>query len=300
MLGRSHLAFGVATSVGLVALTGAGERVHYERFTYVLDGRTHALTISHLDPLIWVLVGLSAGLGSVLPDIDQPGSLITQIPAHQTTALRRVGTSLGKWPGSGATRFTLSVANVCGKLLTTMLGGYATRTDAFYALLLFTVAALAGALAIVFRWLPPVQILSLAVQVRHAAALGLATIASVAGLVAAGGVAGLVHRLPGHHRGWTHAPPVAAALVITLLLLGPAVFPALPCVGAAFGFGYASHLIADALTISGIPRFLPGEQRPSLHLLPSHLRVRTGSISETLFNLCWPVILVATIVISGT
>jgi membrane-bound metal-dependent hydrolase YbcI (DUF457 family) len=115
--------------------------------------------------------------------------------------------------------------------------------------------------------------------------------------MAVGGIATLVNRLPGHHRGWTHAPPVAAGIAVAAGVLGPSLFPALPGVGAAFGLGYTSHLVADALTIRGIPLLWPGRRQPSLHLLPRPLRIRTGSAGEAIFNLCWPPALLAVIVI---
>src|SRR5581483_12262227 len=130
-------------------------------------------------------------------------------------------------------------------------------------------------------------ILAVPVQGRHLLALALGGLAVGAALLAGGGVAGLVHRLPGHHRGWTHAPPFALALAVLSFALGPELLPALPGVGAAFAVGYLSHLAADALTIRGIPLWWPGQDAPSLHLLPRLLRVRTGSGGEAAFNVCW-------------
>jgi membrane-bound metal-dependent hydrolase YbcI (DUF457 family) len=150
--------------------------------------------------------------------------------------------------------------------------------------------------AIVARWLPPPAILSWPIHLRHLLVLILAVLAGSALLVRLGGVAGLVHRLPGHHRGWTHAPPVALALTAAALAMGPVLAPSLRGVGAALATGYISHLLADALTIRGIPLWLPGKTQPSLHLLPGPLRVRTGGAGERLFNLCWPVILVGLVV----
>jgi membrane-bound metal-dependent hydrolase YbcI (DUF457 family) len=133
------------------------------------------------------------------------------------------------------------------------------------------------------------------VQTRDALALVLTVLALAALLLRLGGVAGLVNRLPGHHRGWTHAPPIALALALLSMAIGPILLPNLPGIGAAFATGYISHLAADALTIRGIPLCWPGTGRPSLHLLPGLLRVRTGGAGETVFNLCWPVVLVALI-----
>ena len=52
-------------------------------------------------------------------------------------------------------------------------------------------------------------------------------------------------------------------------------------VGLALGLGYASHVvIADAMTIAGVPLIWPASRR--FHLLPRFLRVRTGGPAEWL------------------
>ncbi len=183
--------------------------------------------------------------------------------------------------------------------MSALLGGYAGRLDRPFTLLLWLLALLAGAEAVVARWLPPEGLLVWEEQWRQAYALAIGSIGAAAALVAAGGVSGLVNRLPGHHRGWTHAPPAAIALCLLSIALGPALVPALPGIGAAFGFGYISHLVADALTIRGIPLWWPGESRSSLHLLPRSVRVRTGSVGESLFNLCWPLVVAVLVIVGG-
>ena len=300
MLGHTHCAFGVATATPLVALTGIGLGAigRYDRFTYPLAG-SRVLSVPHLSPAVWIALVVAAGLGSLLPDIDQPGSLVTRLPANQTRALQRARAGVGRAPGSGPARATLAAADAGGRLVTALLGGYAGRLDRAFTLLLWLLTLLAGAEAAAARWLPPDSLLSLSVQWRHACALALGLLAISAGLVAAGGGSGLVNRLPGHHRGWTHAPPAAIALCLLSLALGPALVPALPGIGAAFGFGYISHLVADSLTIRGIPLWWPGETQPSLHLLPRHVRVRTGSAGEALFNVCWPVLVIAIVIVAG-
>jgi membrane-bound metal-dependent hydrolase YbcI (DUF457 family) len=159
--------------------------------------------------------------------------------------------------------------------------------------LLYLLASLFLALAALARWLPPQALLSWTVETRHAVALACLVAAGIAVLIALGGVAGVVHRLPGHHRGWTHAPPVAIAITLLACAFGPSLFPALPGVGPAFAAGYISHLASDALTIRGIPLWWPGSHQPSLHLLPRALRVRTGGPREGVFNLIWPLALAA-------
>ena len=49
----------------------------------------------------------------------------------------------------------------------------------------------------------------------------------------------------------------------------------------ALSLGYASHLVADACTKSGIPAFYPNNKR--VHLLPRALRLTTGSLAEEAF-----------------
>lgn len=84
----------------------------------------------------------------------------------------------------------------------------------------------------------------------------------------------LAHRTFGH-RGFLHSPK---ALALLGLLLTPSVFwwgigPPL-----ALWTGYASHLLLDACTPYGIPRYRNSAYR--LHLLPPALRLRTGSEAE--------------------
>jgi hypothetical protein len=70
---------------------------------------------------------------------------------------------------------------------------------------------------------------------------------------------------------WPNLPPVVAWLGAYL-----------PVLGTAFSVGYLLHLMADALTLQGIPLGLvPGD----LHLLPRGLRLTTGSPTEILFVL---------------
>ena len=51
---------------------------------------------------------------------------------------------------------------------------------------------------------------------------------------------------------------------------------------AALSLGYASHLMGDACTLTGIPLFYPTQVR--FHLLPAALRIRTGdALEEVIF-----------------
>ncbi len=61
--------------------------------------------------------------------------------------------------------------------------------------------------------------------------------------------------------------------------------------GLAFGLGYASHIVlADALTVTGVPLLWPSARR--FHLLPRPLRVRTGGPAEQLIFLAITALLI--------
>ncbi len=83
----------------------------------------------------------------------------------------------------------------------------------------------------------------------------------------------LLHRSFGH-RGLLHSLRGllgASLLALPLLLLGWPLFVGLV-------LGYASHLVGDACTKSGLPLLYPDPRR--LHLLPRPLRLTTGSQAE--------------------
>lgn len=73
------------------------------------------------------------------------------------------------------------------------------------------------------------------------------------------------------HRGITHSL-LALALVGALALR-------FPPWGLALALGYSSHLIADAVTIEGIPLLYPWGRM--FHLLPPHTRLKTGGLVES-------------------
>jgi len=52
-------------------------------------------------------------------------------------------------------------------------------------------------------------------------------------------------------------------------------------VGLALGLGYLSHLLADSMTIDGIPLWAPFSEK-KFHILPTLLRVRSGGPVEPL------------------
>ncbi len=76
------------------------------------------------------------------------------------------------------------------------------------------------------------------------------------------------------HRGLLHSPLILLPLG---LLLVPLAFWLGWSGAAALWLGYASHLLADACTPSGIPLWPLGQR---LHLLPPLWRIRTGSAAE--------------------
>ena len=80
------------------------------------------------------------------------------------------------------------------------------------------------------------------------------------------------------HRGLTHTLPVAALVGLIVALLAPALLAY-----TVFG-AYASHLLLDALTRSGVPLAWPLTWAP-VRLLPGPLQVRTGGWREGVFVL---------------
>lgn len=74
------------------------------------------------------------------------------------------------------------------------------------------------------------------------------------------------------HRGITHS--ILATLAVWAVI---ALFSR-PLVTAAVVGGYASHLLLDGCTLAGVPLFWPNQTR--VHLMPSALRIRTGSFAE--------------------
>ncbi len=104
------------------------------------------------------------------------------------------------------------------------------------------------------------------------------TIKSTLGLV--GKLVSFMLRLVGvKHRGVTHYG-LTALLILAATFLCWRTGWAYGDVGLAFGLGYLSHILADAMTKHGVPLLwpLPGQ----FHLLPGPLRIRTGGPVETL------------------
>jgi len=97
---------------------------------------------------------------------------------------------------------------------------------------------------------------------------------SIAGVRPLAPISAAAHAVLGH-RGMMHS-------VTALLILGLLVTPTSIWIGfgpmAALMLGYASHLLADAGTPSGVPFFYPDLRR--WHVLPRRLRITTGSVAE--------------------
>jgi len=86
------------------------------------------------------------------------------------------------------------------------------------------------------------------------------------------GVLGTLAAFWMNHRGITHS--ALAVLIVGLV----ATLLSQPLMTAAIAGGYASHLLLDSCTPAGIPLFWPAARR--IHLLPSVVRIRTGSFAE--------------------
>lgn len=90
--------------------------------------------------------------------------------------------------------------------------------------------------------------------------------------------------LPMDHRGATHSLLAGACVVLAVAVGVSFVAPAWMWVaGGAVGVGYATHLLADAMTLSGVPLGAPFVKR-DVHLLPAGFRIRTGSPVELVFQ----------------
>ncbi len=85
------------------------------------------------------------------------------------------------------------------------------------------------------------------------------------------------------YRAWGHRGPLHSALGLGIVALGACAlvlwweWP----LSAALVLGYASHLLLDACTKSGIPLLYPKKKR--YHLLPLPARLTTGSLAEEVF-----------------
>ena len=81
------------------------------------------------------------------------------------------------------------------------------------------------------------------------------------------------------HRGLTHRGIVALLVLAVGVVMGD--LWGWPDAGWAFGLGWVSHVLADGLTVAGVPLLWPWKKK-DFHLLPKPLRVRTGGPVEGL------------------
>lgn len=84
------------------------------------------------------------------------------------------------------------------------------------------------------------------------------------------------------HRGATHGA------IVPILMIAAALFVDMPALAgmalAAAGMGYASHILLDMLTKSGVQALYP--YKKPLALLPKAARLRTGGIGELFIETC--------------
>jgi inner membrane protein len=83
------------------------------------------------------------------------------------------------------------------------------------------------------------------------------------------------------HRGPTHWV-LTAVILWGLVAYAANLFNLPPVIWLAFGAGYLSHLIADALTVAGVPLLGPLSGR-SIRFIPRPIALRTGGLGESLF-----------------
>ena len=80
------------------------------------------------------------------------------------------------------------------------------------------------------------------------------------------------------HRGITHT-------LIAILAVAAAAYSALPpLIGELVIMAYYSHILADMLTVSGLPVFWP-YKKESYHLLPKRFCMTTNTLPEHLISL---------------
>lgn len=80
------------------------------------------------------------------------------------------------------------------------------------------------------------------------------------------------------HRGVTHS-------LLALVAIGAAALTSLPwLIGVVVTIGYLSHILADMLTVSGLPVFWP-YKKDSYHLIPKRLCITTNTWPEHLLAL---------------
>jgi inner membrane protein len=82
------------------------------------------------------------------------------------------------------------------------------------------------------------------------------------------------------HRGPTHWI-LTAVILWGVVAYAATLFNLPPVLWVAFGAGYMSHLLADALTVAGVPLLGPLSGR-SVRFIPRPIAIRTGGLAESL------------------
>ena len=80
------------------------------------------------------------------------------------------------------------------------------------------------------------------------------------------------------HRGITHTLIAVVAVVVAAVTALPQL------VGAVVAIGYLSHILADMLTVSGLPVFWP-YKKDNYHLVPKRFCITTNTWPEALLAL---------------
>ena len=99
-----------------------------------------------------------------------------------------------------------------------------------------------------------------------------------------------LHSFGVEHRGLTHYGLTTLVVIASSGWLGW--WLGYPDVGLAFGLGYLSHVLADSLTLTGVPLLWPWHKTQNFHLLPAALRIRTGGPVEPLLFVAITILLV--------
>lgn len=84
------------------------------------------------------------------------------------------------------------------------------------------------------------------------------------------------------HRGPTHRPELILGWAVVAALCVQT-WPLWGLLGVGVALGYTLHLLADALTLDGIPFPLSFRKRKRLHLLPDGIRFEVGDPPEYVF-----------------
>lgn len=192
MTGKTHLAGGLAIGLSAGIVTGLLNNDY--------------LVVGNVAIPMAILAVIACGLGGILPDIDEPNAMVSNLPKK---SIGMVNQTLRKKGVEGVARALIS-----GIL---MLLNLVTRS-----------------------------------------------------------LAGLVKGIVGH-RGATHWMISGVGVAMAFGLLG--LLFGYPEFGLFLWVGYVSHILLDAMTLSGVEMWQPFNDH-KVHLLPPGLRVRTGSFVD--------------------